>query len=103
MYTSSNEYVNGNDYVEKNFGLELNPKAYKPLGKQDDPYEIYTSDLKYGVYADGELVYKSKLKRDAKATIEEWKEIDAEVNESHSYIIKKLVDKRLSHKTNTKE
>lgn len=101
MYMSSEACVIANGYVNKT-EKELNPKAYNPLPKKYDPYEIYTSDLNYGVYADGELVYKSKLKRDAKATIEEWKKMDAEIGESHSYKIKKLVEKP-KHKTNTKE
>lgn len=80
-----------NNLNEENEKRELNPKAYHPLPKKYDPYEIYTTDLNYGVYADGELVYKCKLKREALATITEWEEMDAELGEKHKYKVEKLV------------
>lgn len=62
------------------------------ISRNEDPYHIYTDKVAYGVY-DGktdELICKTELRRDAKLTIKEFKEIDKENGEHNSYYIKKL-------------
>ena len=61
-------------------------KAKREIGKD------YIDDVKYGVYDDkGELICKTVLRRDAKQTIEEFKEIDKEeTGKEKNYTIKKL-------------
>ncbi len=62
------------------------------ISRKEDPYRMYTDEVAYGVY-DGktdELICKTVLRRDAKLTIKEFKEIDEENGEHNSYYIKKL-------------
>lgn len=88
MYKIIGDYIYTNGKVIKK---ELNPKAYQPLPKSDDPYWLHVNGVQWAVYADGELVCKTILKREAKQTIAEWEEIDAEMGEKHKY---ELVDLR---------
>ena len=77
MYKIIGDYIYTNGKVIKK---ELNPKAYQPLPKSDDPYWLHVNG-----------VCKTILKREAKQTIAEWEEIDAEMGEKHKY---ELVDLR---------
>lgn len=52
----------------------------------------YINNMKYGVYdKDGELLFKTQTKREAKETIEEFIEIDLEeTGKEKKYFIRKL-------------
>ena len=77
--------------MENIIGVKRKRGPYKLQKKEDDPYESRVSNVKYGVFdADGELICKTRLRKEAKATIEEWWEIDKENNEKHYYYIRKL-------------
>lgn len=94
MYEITRDYVYENGELKLK-SKELNPKAYQPLPKAYDPYWIRVNGVQWAIYADGELVCKTVLKREAKQTIAEWEEMDAELGEKHKYELIDIRKKKL--------
>lgn len=68
----------------------INPEGNPIILKSADPYKVYTKEVNYEVWADEIPIFKTRLKREAKETIEDWKRVDKKNDESHSYKIIKL-------------
>lgn len=70
---------------------EIEDKANERKAKREIAND-YINNMKYGVYdKDGELLFKTQTKREAKETIEEFNEIDLEeTGKEKKYFIRKL-------------